>query len=144
MLQGLQPLFVRLHHIDLHKFASKQSTSNMEMTNKERLKILQREFSEAYTLREYISTTLTNSVFAKYLSIVGRGTLEKFKLNIELKQLKMKVKLALQYVNQGLSIDYDIINQKLQDIADAHQAQVMNTQHNYRGCIKLSTSTTAS
>lgn len=92
----------------------------------EELKKAEQEFLELFAKKEKLMTEEKSSTFIEYINLIGRQEFEIFNLEIELKALKLRIKLAQSYLNRQEKPDLKAISKKISDLWKSYKDQLQS------------------
>lgn len=93
---------------------------------KEVLKQLKEEFLKLYTRKEEIVSGELTSAYVLYTDLIGRYEFEIFNYEIQVKALRLKIKLAQAYLNRNESPDINTIEQRIRQLWKEHEEKLQN------------------
>lgn len=85
---------------------------------------LREEFLNLFTEKEDIVNNRRDSTYIKYINLIGKDEYDVFNLEIELKAIKLKVKLAQAYINKGQRPDFQVIENRISELWKEYEAQL--------------------
>lgn len=85
---------------------------------------LREEFLRLYTLKEELVSNRIHSAYVLYADLIGRDEFEVFNLEIRVKALKMKIKMAQAYLNRNENPDMCAIEKRIAQLWQEHEEKL--------------------